>query len=136
MQILDVLGDFPGLPQVAQADVTDFCLVYHENVAELERLKGLSYPREFAEVINPFFRTMEETLRHVDESLKDVERVFCSTAEYLGEDLSGYYGILSAPSLDDELADDDRRTLPMEMFVKLDEFFREFSSAAQARKGS
>lgn len=131
-----MLEDFPELHVVSQTDVTDFSLVYHDHVAQLERLNGLVYPREFAEVMNPFLATSGDVLCEVDVALKDVERVFCETAIYLGEDLAGYYGILSAPSLDDELNDDDRKILPMEMFVKLDGFFKEFSIAGERRKAS
>jgi hypothetical protein len=132
-----VLGDFPELHSVAQTDVTDFCLVYHDFSTRLERLNGLNYPREFSEVMKPFLVDAGALLTKVDEELKNVERVFCETAEYLGEDLSGYYGVLSAPSMDDGEADkEDRRILPMEMFGKLDLFFSEFREAGDKRKAA
>lgn len=131
-----MLDNFPELHNVAQTDVTDFSLVYHDHVAQLTRLNGLAYPREFEEDMNPFLKEAGSVLSSVDLALKDVERVFCETATYLGEDLSGYYGILSAPSLDDEMNDKDRRILPMEMFGKLDGFFAEFSKAGERRKAA
>jgi len=132
--ILDTSSPFATqLHSIAGIDLRDWVDNWKSHVKSLTDLESRIYPPDFTEIITPVFSESRLMLDGVDQAFEELERVFGELAVYVGEDLSGYYGMLTSPAAGVE--DGEGRRLPMEMYGKMDTFFGEFDEGIRRFRG-